>query len=284
MIKQGRGEMIYHYTSIETLALILESQVLRFNRLDRVRDLSEARTSAGIHFGQVFFVSCWTAEETESIPLWEMSGDRCCGVRVGLPSYPFAEYELDPPPEWNFTKGGRLVSPIPLGEIFAGSHLIVTQFLNRREFGGSVRYVDDVQAEYDSAVSWQPLPGNSVKLKVLDPFGLARLKGSAWRFEAEHRFVLLILPGIPIPSEGPGCPKYASDIANHIVTCLRSGKGPNLDHFDVRLARDAIDRMVVTLGPCVTTGNALVVQSLLEQYAPAARILKSSLAGSIRCR
>ena len=33
---------IYHYTSIETLALILDSQKIRFNRLDRVDDLEES--------------------------------------------------------------------------------------------------------------------------------------------------------------------------------------------------------------------------------------------------
>lgn len=33
---------IYHYTSIETLALILDNQKIRFNRLDRVDDLEES--------------------------------------------------------------------------------------------------------------------------------------------------------------------------------------------------------------------------------------------------
>ena len=34
---------IYHYTNIETLALILKNRTIRFNRLDHVDDLEEGR-------------------------------------------------------------------------------------------------------------------------------------------------------------------------------------------------------------------------------------------------
>ncbi len=33
---------VYHYTSIETLALILKNKSIRFNRLDCVDDLEES--------------------------------------------------------------------------------------------------------------------------------------------------------------------------------------------------------------------------------------------------
>jgi hypothetical protein len=63
---------VFHYTSLESLALILKARTLRFTRLDRVDDVSEAQQLAGINFGQYFFVSCWTQETKESIPQWNM--------------------------------------------------------------------------------------------------------------------------------------------------------------------------------------------------------------------
>ena len=63
---------LYHYTTLETLALILKSKTIRFNRLDRVDDLEEIAISKGVKLGQYVFVSCWTKDEEESVPLWKM--------------------------------------------------------------------------------------------------------------------------------------------------------------------------------------------------------------------
>lgn len=51
--------MIYHYTTIESLALILRNKTLLFNRLDCVDDLEEGSVcSSGIYVGRYVFVSC----------------------------------------------------------------------------------------------------------------------------------------------------------------------------------------------------------------------------------
>ena len=76
-------DLIHHYTSINTLALILDSRKLRFNRLDKVDDVKEidGLTSG---FCTYIYISCWTDEKEESIPLWKMRseerrvGKECC--------------------------------------------------------------------------------------------------------------------------------------------------------------------------------------------------------------
>ena len=65
---------LYHYTNLKTLALILKHRTLRFNRLDKVDDLEENVKSNGLNLGQYIFVSCWTEDAEESIPLWRMYG------------------------------------------------------------------------------------------------------------------------------------------------------------------------------------------------------------------
>ena len=61
---------IYHYTSIETLALIVQNKTIRFNRLDFVDDCEESLYGSGptnIKLGQYTFVSCWTKDCKHSI-------------------------------------------------------------------------------------------------------------------------------------------------------------------------------------------------------------------------
>ena len=84
---------IHHYTNIETLALILKNRTIRFNRLDRVDDLEEGRAEcSGIKLGQYIFVSCWTEEAEESIPLWRMYTEKGTGVRISLTKEMFKTY------------------------------------------------------------------------------------------------------------------------------------------------------------------------------------------------
>ena len=52
--------MLYHYTTIDTLALMLKNKTIRFNRLDKVDDVEEDAFSNGVHLGRYIFVSCWT--------------------------------------------------------------------------------------------------------------------------------------------------------------------------------------------------------------------------------
>lgn len=74
------NEKIFHYTSIDSLAMILNSGNIRFSRLDRFDDLKEAQIHNGIEFGKYFFASCWTQVKEESIPQWSMYGDNMKGV------------------------------------------------------------------------------------------------------------------------------------------------------------------------------------------------------------
>lgn len=53
-------DLIYHYTSIDTLELILKNQTIRFNRLDRVGDLTESNSFTKLKLGKFSFISCWT--------------------------------------------------------------------------------------------------------------------------------------------------------------------------------------------------------------------------------
>ena len=85
-------EYLYHYTSIEKLALILKNRTIRLNPLDKMDDLQEQKTADVKNLGRFVFVSSWTADTKESIPMWKMYTDLSAGVRIRLRKNPFVRH------------------------------------------------------------------------------------------------------------------------------------------------------------------------------------------------
>jgi len=84
MKKTAYPKILYHYTSIENLALILENRSLRFSHADKINDLDEVVISDVPEIKMSVFFSCWTAKKQESIPLWALYASKMKGVRIEL--------------------------------------------------------------------------------------------------------------------------------------------------------------------------------------------------------
>lgn len=188
---------IFHYTSVENLALILSSRKIRFSRLDGVDDALEGPVIDGIHFNKYFFVSCWTSLSAESIPQWYMYTDKMTGVRIELPSYPFINKLLTPPPSWShYEQEGTLSGPLGFEEMFKPTYMLLPMFMNSEQFAGSVEYVDDVEQRYRQAVSIDRANG---RISIYKPHELIRFKTKHWEFQSEYRFSLFALPSLELP-------------------------------------------------------------------------------------
>jgi len=278
-----KESVIYHYTEISRLALILKNKTLRFNRLDRVNDLTEARIEKGINFGRLFFVSCWTNQGDESIPLWHMYTNRMAGVRVTLPQNPFRYRPFAPPDNWQpIQKSGTIMSPIDFEDAFTDEYFILTSFLKDDDLGAPVRYVDDVQSVYKDAVGIEWLPKSEFRISIKRLLDLPRLKAKCWSFEQEFRFILFIQPSLQLPPKGLAEQSFPEKLANHMANSLREGKGCALEYKDIDLSPDVLDEITVTLGPCCTEGERILVEELLERFTKNGRLERSALAGTIR--
>lgn len=278
-------DRIFHYTSLESFALILRSRKIRFTRLDGVDDLREAQTHVGVPFGKYFFVTCWTCESAESIPQWQMYSRDMEGVRIGLPVYPFEEKALDVPAEWvRVRSSGTMRAPLSLKEIFASDYFVAPLFLDREHFAGPVVYEADVEGRYRAAVDRVEADGKAhIRINGLPK--LARLKAIEWAFQREYRFALFVTPSMPVPTEGPAAtPSMDVDWGAFIANSVVNGVAPPITHVDVDLADSALDELVVLTGPHCTAGGRVAVEALLEKYAPNARLERSALEGQIRRR
>ena len=77
-------KILYKYTTLESLALILRSKKIRLNPLTVMDDLQEAQSSDEIEYGKYVFISSWMDQPLESIAMWKLYSNMYSGVRIGL--------------------------------------------------------------------------------------------------------------------------------------------------------------------------------------------------------
>ncbi|MBA4319244.1 MAG: hypothetical protein C0412_12655 [Flavobacterium sp.] len=137
---------LYHYTTIEKLALILNKQTIRFNRLDQVDDLRESTSFGKINLSKYLFVSCWTDVIEENLALWSMYSNGMTGVRISLPIDPFNYQPLQKHPFLNIKMEEPIVSFLPIEEIFTNEYVVnAIGILKKDLFIKKVLYIDEKQ-------------------------------------------------------------------------------------------------------------------------------------------
>lgn len=266
------SENVYHYTSLESLALILKSSKIRFTRLDRLDDVTEAQRVAGIDFGKYVLVSCWTLEAEDSLPQWHMYGAGMGGVRLQFPKQVFSDIPYIVPKGLpNLEVNDTYLSPITFEQGLADNCLVTPLFFEH-ELAGPVEYVDDVQQAI--ARHLQPgKDGQGLPITTIATTGrVVRYKAKNWAFQREYRFVLAALPTLGPPLHGFG----------RIVGAMRAGVDHGLHHFDVPIAPASLEKLVVRTGPLCTAGTIACIEALLSRWAPKGQLEVTPLAGTIR--
>ena len=274
-------DLIHHYTNIDTLALILKNKSIRFNRLDRVDDMSEAQAFDKFNLSKYLFVSCWTDSSKESIPQWHIYTNKMTGVIITFPKDLFHYQPLNPPATWNTIVNGQLLSPIPFNKLFTDNYLIIPTFLDKKDFERKVEYVDDVASFYKDAVDLK-IDGKKFNLKIQKVGDLAKYKNKDWQFQSELRFMLFVFPSLPMPKTGLSDKQYIAQLPSHIGNCIKKSIGPDINYFDVEIKPDVLDNIIITTGPLIDKGNMLIIKSLLSKYTKNGSVKESNLTGTIR--
>ncbi|PVX50802.1 hypothetical protein C7377_1119 [Balneicella halophila] len=276
---------IYHYTSLEALALILKNRTIRFNRLDKVDDLEEGNLeTGGVKFGKYVFVSCWTEESKENVPLWKMYGGDYGAVRISLHKEMFKEYIISAN-NIKFTglhlSGAHKTFFPP--KIFINPYLTPFPFYinyNNDVFYKKIVYVDNVIStiqEVHKKNKQKRLEKNQI-LSDIDPSLYASYKNKRWEFQNESRFIIHFRLNKKIEGENNPYLTFPSDEK------IRNQEDLGFDFYDMHLKDEAFDTLEITLSPSVTTGQEVIVESLRKQYAPKAKISQSSLANLVQLK
>lgn len=274
-----RKDLLYHYTSIETLALILKNRTICFNNLLSVDDLEEAGTIDMGNFGKYINVSCWTEDRQESIPLWNLYTPNMKGVRIGLPKFPFKKYhftsgqynlqdDIDTYINLNWvyrSNCGSIVSDMPI--------LCKVEYTeDQNKLFPKIRECNDIDGLMNF-INTGEIKGNEIKATYSFK-ELGKYKRTNWTFQKEWRYIINSSP-TPIKEQ-----EENPTIEMHREFFKRiEDKDYPAPYNKIFLEIDDryLDEMELLIGPKVSEGEKIIIEALLKQYCPNAIIKQSKL-------
>lgn len=267
--------VLYHYASLDTLALILHNRTIRFSRLDKVDDPQEQRSADSQNLGKMKLVSCWTSSDEESIPMWREYAGAECGVRIQMKSYPFKQYSVSTE---SLSKLSRDAVLNTCGGSFDGLHLPIEDFWDRsyhfKEMARSVEMLHKVQYTNDKSLLFPEVIrscGNGWIKADLSALGIH--KATAWSYQKEWRYVLTGVP-VGIASIFKGDAEAVKKAAEVILDRCDPGI-PSF--YDLAISDEAFSSMKIVASPKMTPGNRLILDALVQKYAPGIDVAESSI-------
>lgn len=269
---------LYHYTSVDSLALILKNKTIRLNPLDKMDDLQEQKTADVENLGKFVFVSSWTDDPTESIPMWKLYTNSTAGVRIKLRENPFA---------WHGTlakdvaaKTGMQLTPDsdPEGKLptfLDLSEMMAKGYMSAQAYNGKilekVQYTDDLSKLEPTVVK---IDDGKAHLNI---GSLGRYKNKHWEFQNEWRYIMTFMSmNFKVGVE------MMSQMFSMSVTKMTQGKEPPpFRYYDLDIDPKCFEEMEITCSPQMTYGNRVILETLVEKYNPSAKIVESELLGKI---
>jgi hypothetical protein len=245
---EGKSMKLYHYTTIETLALILSNRTLRFNNLKNVDDPTEGLTDDFRSLQNYIFVSCWTNVAEENLALWKMYAKSGAGVRIEVDSLDI-RFEG---PENPVTGINKIITNVRKSH---PDHFYIN-FWQRRE---------SLNPFFEINYSDKPKSFYAMRTEKHTQYNLESAictKKSYWKFQSEIRFVML------------GCTSKISEKYRnwqHIFNGIVSGEEFSDEHIDLELPESFIGNMKLVLGPTSGDSERIMVQALMSIYAKSNR-------------
>ncbi|MEC1748061.1 DUF2971 domain-containing protein [Schinkia azotoformans] len=250
---------LYHYTSVETLALILKNKTIRFSNLASVDDLEEQGTEDFGDFGRYCFVSCWTKDSEESIPLWNMYTPDMTGVRIRLPEHPF-DTEILP-----------ANNTVVKEDITYNKGLLALQEKYEVIFMPYQAQLISVTYTEDSTLLKPNIVINSGHNFTLNTGNIGKFKRTSWSFQKEYRYKLHVLPFALKELE------LMLRQGNHQIIEKLQNYNLSFNYIDLYLKDDFLEEMEILCGPKVSEAQKIIIESLVEKYNPKANIKNSNL-------
>lgn len=267
---------LFHYTNIETIALILKNRTVRFTRLDKVDDPQEQRTADSRNLAKFRFVSCWTNSSEESIPMWREYAGVDSGIRIELPVDPFKRYELtannlprassSSPLSISSDCGIRMLR-IPFSTLLNEGPFVQEAVLDA-DILHEITYTDEPDLLFPEVMSINSEGTLSAKIGAV---GIA--KSRAWAYQHEWRYILTIYPF----ALKDGVDSQAETLKMLRDTIL-DRREPNLpEYYDMKISDKAFETMRITTSPAISAGNKVILDALISRYNPSASVSDSIL-------
>lgn len=271
-------EYLYHYTSLESLALILKNRTIRLNPLDKMDDIQEQKTADIENIGKFVFISSWTDDVVESIPMWKMYTDPRCGVRIKLRKNPFLKHGTRGS-DFEKVLGATLEdekSRTTVMDTFLDlTAMLEGGYVSPQGWSGDILTKIEYTNDLDKL---EPSVGSCENGKNRIDLGLlGKYKNTHWRFQNEWRYIMDFVP-MNFSSNPQQIARYFSQTVLQMSTGIAE---PPFRYYDLDIDPKYFEEMEITCSPQMSAGNRTILETLVERYNPNATILESELLGKI---
>jgi hypothetical protein len=241
-------------------------------------DPEEAKSFDIYDVGQFCYISAWTIDNEESIPMWREYATTTRGVRIKLLKDPFKTYNIDP----FLTALSKSVKTSHVFSdtskvLFSGDDLKNLKFFTPQFMSESiltkVEYTNDYNKIYPTMIL-NDLGKNDIKYDSIGKF-----KNYYWRYQSEYRYLFYAYP-ITFDYNAEQF-NYDSVSFWKKLIAKEPVKKP-FPYYDMKISDVAFDNMEITYSPIMSEGSKTIVKLLVEKYNPKAELCESSLFNKLR--
>lgn len=241
-------ESLYHYTTVDTLKLILKNKTFRFTSLEFVDDLEEAETEDFGNLGRFCYVSCWTENSEESISMWKEYTDPKQGIRIKLPKYIFeTEHNIGFSDKQMQQMNMPMLKSRNLYPLEYTKGVAEIEWENKVKFMPQIVKLSPVTYTQDPELLHTSVYSETDSNITLETKLIGKFKSTIWRYQKEWRYHLFTLP--------LGMFTIAQNTLNGIAvdpaTILKSMKEKNIDYkyFDIPFNTDYLNGIEIVMSP-----------------------------------
>lgn len=249
---------LYHYTTIDSLAHILKSRSIKFNRLDQLDDLSESEEFGSFNPLKYTFSSSFTWDDRENIALWKMYANMERGVRLEFDSTCIFNPKLTDLPPHSITGDmipKSILTSIKSNDIVNQDFLLVFwNSVDDQNLGAGihlkkVEYTDHIKDIYKSLLKF-----DSVKHSLeCDVWKFGFYKSKYWEFQKEVRLLIYTMPNC-----------HSKNDFDRLLSNERQLKTTSIF---VPLSDFALDHLQIVLSPKATDASRIIVESLTSNLS-----------------
>ena len=116
--------------------------------------------------------------------------------------------------------------------------------------------------------------GNRISINL---GALGKHKNSYWKFQREWRYIMVFMP-MNFKTDMGDMERYAIEMTYKMLNGVQA---PPFPFYDLEIADENFEEIEVTCSPQMTPGNRILLESLLKDLNPKARILDSKLLGNL---
>ena len=207
--------------------------------------------------------------------MWREYAGAECGVRIQMKSHPFKRYSVSTESLSKLSSDAVLNTP---GGKFDGLQLPLEDFWDKeyhfKEMARSVEMLYEVQYTNDKSFLFPEVIrscGNGWVEADLSALGIH--KATAWSYQREWRYVLTAVPvGIASVIKGD---VEAVKRATEVILDRCDPEIPSF--YDLAISDGAFSSMKIVASPKMTPGNRVILDALVEKYAPGIEVADSSI-------